>query len=217
MYEGLIPAQTTSIGIVTHLNSHMGDHSSNYWKTMHEKGDKKTRMQIACAALTHSLREYLEKMRPSAKVTIHGTESEERSYARLSGAKIAICGTSTFCIWPSIIAKTSYLSTQFWPKKSFKGNIKEIPNFKTYRNGKGFLTSWEIASDSKYSARHEGRPCDDCNTAHRAGHRVNYVTPWGSHVSGATGWCYYSGKMCHIGTLNIHAIIAELEGHPSAV
>ena len=155
-YLTMVPRWATSVGIVTHTTQNMGE-EVGYWKA--NKDDGTVHTTAACSVLVHSLKEYLDQKFPKKRVTVHGRESEEQSMARISSAKVAICGASTFCIWPALVANMTYMSTQFWAPDSFKENVHKIQVTKTFPDGKSFLSTWAIASNRSLSKAHPEWPC----------------------------------------------------------
>jgi hypothetical protein len=83
--------------------------------------------QQTCKTLTDGLVAFLREIRPQAAVSVYNNETEAQSLARIAAADVAICGPSTFCIWPSFAANTSYItkregfSPDRWPAEAKRG------------------------------------------------------------------------------------------------
>jgi hypothetical protein len=100
--------------------------------------------QQTCKKLTGGLVAFLREIRPLAAVSVYDHETEAQSLARIAAADVAICGPSTFCIWPSLAANTSYItaraefSPEKWPAEA-KRSVNVVPFY-----GQTVLTPVEI-------------------------------------------------------------------------
>jgi hypothetical protein len=183
-YLKMIPKHTKRIGIISTLSFHMGD-------------PKLTKP--GCLGLLTGLHKFLSAYYPGARVTQHLDDSEVQSYARLAAAQIAICGISTFCIYPSLMARKTYISEHFLGSEHFSGTVMALPTTE-------FLSPNDIATRHGMSTCPGA--CGDRNIPTNARWCGKNGRDLGRH------YCHSDECTCQLKSLNVPAIVAALAEYP---
>jgi hypothetical protein len=117
---------------------------------------------------------FLREIRPPlATVLVYDHETEAQSLARIAAADVAICGPSTFCIWPSLAANTSYItaraefSPEKWPAEAKRG-VNVVPFY-----GQTALTPVEITRHASMYNPEKTESWSTCARTQPGHHKAN--------------------------------------------